>query len=120
MKLQKVYNTGHYSKKIYIGEYSAKFNTNNLMLWLHQNDWHFRFKCENGHFSEKISIYVYSAKLNTNISTLWLHKNDCSYNFSIKQGIIRRKFILRNSLLNSISIFECNDCTKMIPDTIFL
>ena len=55
-----------------------------------------------------------SAKFNTNISTLRLPKNYCSYNFSIKQGIIRRKFLLRNILLNSIPIFHCSDCIKTI------
>ena len=35
---------------------------------------------------------------------LWLHNSDWDYNFSVKQGIILRKFISGNALLNWILI----------------
>ena len=77
--------TGHYSNKICIGEYSAKFNTNISMLVLHKNDWH---------ISNKIEIKI--------------------PNFNVKVSTLHGKFVLKNILINSILMFQCFDCIKMI------
>ena len=42
LKLQDFYKKGHYSIKVYIEEYSAIFNTNTSMQWLHNNDWSYK------------------------------------------------------------------------------
>ena len=74
MQLQFCYKTGHYSK-IYIGEYSAKFNTNISMLWLHKKRLTFQILGKNVHFFKKISISLYSATyqyLKVMIAKRWL------------------------------------------------
>ena len=41
-------------------------------------------------------------------------------NFSVKMDTLQTKFVLGNTMLNSILIFQCYDCIKMIAVTIFL
>ena len=43
LKWQLFYKTGRYPKIIYIGEYSAKFNTNISMPSLHKDNWNYNF-----------------------------------------------------------------------------
>ena len=105
---------GHFSKKISFRVYSATFNTNISMIWLHKND------CS----------YIFFIKLDP-IRTKFISKNiflnsilifPCyDYikaikipDFNVKMNTLRRNFIMGNILLNSILIFQCYDCIKTI------
>ena len=42
--------------KIYIGEYSTKFNTNISMLWLHKNDYIYNFSIKKDTIRKKFIL----------------------------------------------------------------
>ena len=109
----------NFSKKNFIGEYFAKFNTNNSTLWLRKNYCSYNFSIKQGIIRKFI---LGNILLNSVLIFQCYHciKTIDIPNFSVKMDTFRRKFLLEYILLHSILIFPWYDCIKMIAVTIFL
>ena len=97
----------HFTKKIWIEEYPAKFNTNISMLWLHKNDCSYNVSIKQG--TIRIKFILENIRLN---SALRFQCYDCIKtidipNFIVKMDTFRRKFLFAYTLLHSILIFSC-------------